>query len=211
MTYYSQIGQDKYFIENFTDPSKKGFFVDVGMNDGINISNTLALEQRGWKGLGIEVNDDLFEQAKRNRTCTVVNECVFSRNDEEKTLEIPIHAPIPGGNSLLVRIKDLNPHPHFANQFTKMSTFVKRTKTLTKIFEEQGVPAIIDYMSIDIEGADYDALVGLDFSKYTMKFLTIEWGGVDRGYLSQIQTLMESKGYKVHRMNKWDVEFVPSN
>jgi hypothetical protein len=173
------------------------------------MSNTLALEQRGWNGLGIEVNDHLFEQAKHNRSCTIVNECVFSRNDEEKTLEIPLHNPIPEGNSLLIRIKDLDRHSSFQSQFSKTTTFVKRTKTLTKIFEEHGVPPLIDFMSIDIEGADYDALLGIDFSKYRIGFLTVEWGGSDKGYLALIQTLMESNGYKLHRINQWDAEFVP--
>ena len=211
MTYYSQIGQDKYFIEHFTDPSRKGFFVDVGAHDGITMSNTLALEQRGWNGIGIEVNYHLFEQAKRNRKCTIVNECVFSCDDVEKTLEIPLHNPIPEGNSLLIRIKDMNRKSSFQSQFSKTTTFAKRTKTLTKIFEEQGVPPLIDFMSIDIEGADYDALLGLDFSKYTIGFLTIEWGGCDKGYLALIQTLLESKGYKLHRINNWDAEFVPGS
>ena len=209
-TYYSQIGQDKYFIENFTRPGDKGFFVDVGAHDGITMSNTLALEKMGWKGLGIEVSDELFEQATRNRTCKIVNECVFHSNDEEKVLEIPMNAPIAEGNSLLIRIKDLQSYnSSFKEQFKQTTTFVKRTKTLTKIFEENDVPHVIDFMTIDIEGADYDALLGLDYTKYKIRFLTIEWGGSDRTYLDKIQRLLESKGYKLHRINKWDAEFIP--
>lgn len=209
-TYYSQIGQDKYFIENFTSPGEKGFFVDVGAHDGTTMSNTLALEKMGWKGLGIEVSDELYEQAKRNRTCKIVNECVFHTNDEEKVLEIPMNAPIAEGNSLLIRIKDLDSYnSSFKEQFKQTNTFTKRTKTLTKIFEENDVPHVIDFMSIDIEGADYDALLGLDYTKYKIRFLTIEWGGSDRTYLDKIQRLLESKGYKLHRINKWDAEFIP--
>ena len=208
MTYYSQIEQDKYFIENIMDPTKKGFFVDVGMHDGITMSNTRALERLGWKGLGIEAEDQLVLQARHNRICTVVNECVFSIDDEEKILEIPLHNPIPEGNSLLTRIKGLPRQSSFWQQFTENSTFVKRTKTLNRIFEEQAVPAVINYMSLDIEGGEYDALLGLDFLRYRVEFLTVEWG-IDVSYLELIKKFMESKRYKLHRINFFDAEFVP--
>lgn len=211
MTYYSQsaTAQDKYFIENIMDPAKKGFFVDVGMHDGLTMSNTRALERLGWKGLGIEAEDQLVLQARRNRVCTVVNECVFSIDDEEKILEMPLCNPIPQGNSLLIRIKGLNRHCCFPEQFTDTSTFIKRTKTLNRIFEEQSVPSVIDYMSLDIEGGEYDALLGIDFSKYRVEFLTVEWGMVDLSYLELIQKFMESKRYKLHRINFQDAEFMP--
>ena len=208
MTYYSQIGQDKYFIENFTKPDKKGFFVDVGMHDGITMSNTYALEQLGWTGLGIEVDDDLVAQARSNRKCAIVNECVYSTDNLEKILEIPLANPIAEGNSLLIRIKDLSYVSSFGQQFIKTKTFVKTTKTLTTIFQENNVPSVIDFMSIDIEGADYDALIGLDFNKYTIKFLTIEWGGYDYNYLSKITEILNANSYVLHRKNKWDAEFI---
>lgn len=208
MTYYSQIGQDKYFIENIMDPAKNGFFVDVGMHDGITMSNTRALERLGWKGLGIEAKDSLALQARCNRVCIVVNECVFSIDDEEKTLEIPLCDSIPEGNSLLIRIKDLPRQSSFTKQFAETSTFVKRTKTLSRIFEEQAVPAVINYMSLDIEGGEYDALLGLDFLRYRVEFLTVEWG-IDASYLEIIKKFMESKRYKLHRINIFDAEFVP--
>lgn len=210
MTYYSQSGaaQDKYFIENIMDRTKKGFFVDVGMHDGLTMSNTRALERLGWKGLGIEAEDQLVLQARHNRVCTVVNECVFSIDDEEKILEIPLCNPIPEGNSLLTRIKGLPRQSSFTQQFTETSTFLKRTKTLNRIFEEQAVPAVINYMSLDIEGGEYDALLGLDFLRYRVEFLTVEWG-VDVSYLEIIQKFMESKRYKLHRINFHDAEFMP--
>lgn len=208
MKYYSQIGQDKYFIENFMEKSDNNFFVDVGCHDGVTMSNTLALENLGWRGLLIEVEDELFEKAKAQRKNVVINECVFSSNDLEKTIEIPLNNEIPEGNSLLIRIKDNNYcSSSFSNQFKYTKEFTKKTKTLTKIFEENNVPSIIGYMSIDIEGSDYDALVGLDFNKYIINFLTIEWGN-DKSYFERIKEFLKSKKYKLHRINKWDAEFI---
>jgi len=67
MKYYSQIQQDKYFIENFMEKSDSNYFVDVGCHDGVTMSNTLTLENLGWNGLLIEVEDELFEKAKKTK------------------------------------------------------------------------------------------------------------------------------------------------
>jgi len=209
--YYSQIGQDKYYIENIVNHKRNGYFVDIGANNGINLSNTYVLEKNyDWKGLCVEVDDNLFEELKDNRVCNVVNECVYSISGEVKTLQVPLVNEIPEGNSMLIRIKD-NPVSNnaFINQFREYRTYNKISKTLNDIFKENNVPEVIDYMSIDIEGADYDALLGLDFTKYRINFITIEWGGGTSrlDYLDKITKLLEKNRYKLHRINNWDAEF----
>jgi hypothetical protein len=47
-TFYSQMGQDKWVSEAVFPSVKNGFFLDVGSGDGTLISNTKALEQKGW-------------------------------------------------------------------------------------------------------------------------------------------------------------------
>ena len=99
--YYSQIGQDKYYIENLINHKMNGYFIDVGANNGINLSNTYVLEKDySWKGLCIEVDDKLFVELEQNRTCKVVNECVYSTSGIVKTLQVPLVNEIPEGNKL---------------------------------------------------------------------------------------------------------------
>lgn len=71
-SYFSQNGQDQFFINELFAGNSDGFFVDIGANDGITFSNTYALELKGWRGLCIEPHPDVFEQLRRNRTC----ECI---------------------------------------------------------------------------------------------------------------------------------------
>jgi len=211
MTYYSQIGQDKYFIENINKGKRKGYFVDIGAHDGITLSNTYALEsQLEWSGLCVEVCDDTFNKLINTRKCKCVNECVFSVSGLVKELEIPLKHPLPEGNDVLIRIKGMS--HGFPSQFEEVKTFKKITKTLTDIFKENDVPSVINYMSIDIEGSDLEALKGLDFSKYTIEFLTIEWGGGTSRmqYLNDIKEFLQLHGYTLHRINNFDVEFTKS-
>ena len=211
--YYSQIGQDKYYIENIINHKMNGYFIDVGANNGINLSNTYVLEKDySWEGLCIEVDDNLFTELKQNRNCKVVNECVYNTSGIVKTLQVPLVNEIPEGNNMLIRIKDNNPSSEmaFVKQFREFKTYDKISKTLNDIFVENNVPEIIDYMSIDIEGADYDALLGIDFNKYRINFITIEWGGGNHmlNYLDKITKLLEKNRYKLHRINNWDAEFI---
>lgn len=62
--YYSQAGQDKWVLEKI---GNEGFFVDVGAYDGIESSNTYALELAGWKGICIEPNPQAFANLENNR------------------------------------------------------------------------------------------------------------------------------------------------
>ncbi len=207
--YYSQIGQDRYFIENINQGRKAGYFVEVGAHNGITFSNTYTLEkQLQWKGLCIEVDGGLFESLQRNRVATCVHACVFRESDIEKEIVVPLANPIPEGNDLLIRIK-ADTNTSFASQFSTNKTYRVVTKTLTQIFKENHVPNVIDYISIDIGGFELDALVGLDYSVYSFKFLTIEWGGSNTDHLRTIQAFLQTKGYTLHRINKWDAEFVP--
>lgn len=64
-------------------------------------------------------------------------------------------------------------------QFTKFrkTPFLKLDATsidFAKIFEEQNLPSIIDYLSLDIDDGTYKALIKLPHSKFKFKVITIE-------------------------------------
>ena len=77
-TFYSQWGQDKWVSEAVFPGVKNGFFLDVGSGDGTYISNTKALEQKGWTGICI----DAFPRNMQDRTCQIFKEVVFSKSGE---------------------------------------------------------------------------------------------------------------------------------
>lgn len=74
--YVSQYGQDRYFIEELFKDKHDGFFVDIGANDGVKLSNTYCLEKLGWHGICIEPIIPAFNKLKENRTCITLNCCV---------------------------------------------------------------------------------------------------------------------------------------
>ena len=72
--FYSQIGQDKWVLERMFPGERHGFFLDVGSGDGTQLSNSKALEERGWTGLCV----DPFPKNMDGRTCRMFKAVVFS-------------------------------------------------------------------------------------------------------------------------------------
>jgi Methyltransferase FkbM domain len=63
------------------------------------------------------------------------------------------------------------------------------TVTLSEILERFQAPSVIDYLSLDVEGAEEYILQGFPFDKYTILVLTIENPNL------MLCDLLESKGY----------------
>lgn len=70
MRFFSQHGEDRWLFENDHLP-EHGYFVDVGAFDGVNLSNTMMLEEMGWSGIGIEADPRSWVPLLRNRKCDV--------------------------------------------------------------------------------------------------------------------------------------------
>ena len=61
---YSQNNEEEVILNYFD--GKIGTFLDVGANDGVTLSNTRALAERGWRGVLIEPSPKAFALLKEN-------------------------------------------------------------------------------------------------------------------------------------------------
>jgi FkbM family methyltransferase len=195
VTFYSQMGQDKWVSEKVFPGVKNGFFLDVGSGDGTFMSNTKALEQKGWTGICV----DPFPRNMQNRSCQIFKEVVFSKAGERvKFWAAEDWGGIIGDNfgiskDQMERYKDLNAR---TVEFT--------TVTLGDILERANAPRFIHYVSLDIEGGELHALKGFPFDKYKIGALTVEHN-FREPKRSEIKALMESHGYKrVHTSDRDD-------
>jgi len=69
------------------------------------------------------------------------------------------------------------------------------TRTLTELLAQAKALPFVHYMGMDIEGAELEALKGLDFSRYRIGAMTIEHN-FEEPKRSQIRALLEGKGYR---------------
>ena len=212
--FYSQIGQDEYYIKNIINYKQNGYYVDGGAHDGIKLSNTYYLEKNlNWTGICIEANEDLHQKLCVNRPNSInVNQLIYSQSDLELHFEMALNKEIVEGNDMLSRISndEINAinHDYFTEQFIQSKTIKQKTKTLTDVLDAANAPNTIDYCSIDIEGAELACLEGIRFDKYKFLFITIEHG-YREDFKNKIINRLCQNNYKLHRINQFDMEFVP--
>lgn len=203
MIYYSQIGQDKYYIENIVNYKRCGRFLDIGANDGITESNTYALEKDyGWSGICVEANEKLCDICRINRPLSEVYCSLVWSCEQEVEFTYP-----KNGNNLLSRINNIAwNQEYFAGEFIDATVVKKQTTTIKNILGDK--KHYFDYFSLDIEGAELESLKGIDWNNTNFGFITIEYGNRQH-YQNLISYFLDSVGYKIHRVNKWDIEFLP--
>jgi FkbM family methyltransferase len=185
---YGQFSQDLWVALTLGHGRNGGYYVDVGSADGVEISNTYLLDRMGWKGVCI----DPFPTNMQKRTCQVFEQPVYSESG--KKVQFRAAGLLGGIDSDLGRYKkSLSDEP--------LVDFV--TATLDEILDKARAPNWIDYMNIDVEGAEYDVLRGFSFDRYQVGSWTIEHN-FETEKRELIRKLMESKGYV--RVRSWEVD-----
>ena len=194
-TYFSEIGQDKWVLERVFPDVTDGFFVDIGSGHGTIGSNSRTLEERGWTGICV----DPFPVHMEGRTCRIFEEVVFSKPD----LVMAFHTAggLGGvGDTLGVWNKAAARAP----------TVSVRTVTLGDLLARAQAPRFIHFISLDIEGAELEALRGFPFERYRIGAWAIEHNR-EEPKRSQIVALLGEHGYR--RVNEWQQDdfFVPAD
>lgn len=185
VSFPSQIGQDKWVAETVFPDVTDGYFVDVGSADGVIGSNSYILERKGWKGICI----DPFPTNMAGRTCQLFEEVVFS----ETGRRVKFHTA--GGLGGIA--ETLDAHKSVAEQAPVVEF---TTVTLGDVLARANAPQYVHFLSLDIEGAELEALRALPFDRYRFGALAIEhnYEGPKR---NAIQALLQRNGYQ--RVHTW--------
>jgi len=193
--YFSQWGQDKWLVETVLPGLRSGLFVDIGAHDGVTFSNTLYLErQLGWTGLAVEPIPEVFERLQRNRSCLVINMCVGPRAGKAA------FQVVSGYSEMLSGLMDEYDERHICRIQSEIETHGGGTSeievvccTLNQLLELHGIDRV-DYLCIDVEGAEYSILNTFDFSRCQISVISVENNYRDR----RIPRLLEDKGFRFH-------------
>lgn len=198
-------------IEHFVD-FNNGYFVELGANDGLSQSNTYYFEKnRGWNGVLIEPSPNKFMECVSNRSSLNQIFCAacvsFSYNDHFVPMNYCDLMTV--SKSLETDIDDVQKHLEFGKEHLKRGEesfqFGALARTLTSILDEANAPRVVDFLSLDVEGAEIEVLKGIDFNKYEFKFLLVESRCV-----SKVEKLLSSFGYnKIEKISPHDFLFAP--
>ena len=167
-------------LEKYLD-FDQGFFVELGANDGVSQSNSLYFElKRNWRGVLIEPSPYNFQKCIANRglkNSIFCNACVGFEY-AEKYVDMKYANLMSISNNLDLDLSNKKLHIEKAKKHLRNNeivfSFGAKSRTLNDILDEAKAPHNIDFLSLDVEGAELEVLKGIDFEKYKFKYLLIE-------------------------------------
>ena len=192
--WFSQARQEEAILKMLSKGSagnknKGGFFVDLAANDATILSNTYILERDyQWKGLCIEPNPMYWYNLTHYRpNCQLVGAVVGAHRMDKVDFLFTAgdHGGILG--------------TEFDNGLKfKSKSQVEYTVTLLEILERYHAPKVIDYLSLDVEGAEEFIMQHFPLSNYKIRAMTIERPK------EGLRKILEKHGYQqVMRLSRW--------
>lgn len=174
---YSQFEQDLWVLDYF----QNGIFVDVGFNDGIYISNTKLLEERGWWGIGIDPFPKNFDSRRNTK---IERACVYK---EPKEIEFVCASDLGGIKEYI--------DTHKNHDWVIGASIIKiQANTLEYYLQKYNLPSKIEYLSLDTEGSEYEILSTFPFDKHTFGCITSEHNN-EIEKREKIKNILLEKGY----------------
>lgn len=182
----SQLNQD-FFVLHETGWKRDGYFVEFGATDGRSYNNTWLLEKKfGWTGiLGEPARMWRKALEASGRTAELEFDCVWSSSGETLTFSEASRGEL----STLDGFRDADSH-----QRDRVKSYPVATVSLSELLARHNAPPVIDYLSIDTEGTEYEILKAFDFDKYRFACITCEHNYTPNREL--IHRLLTDHGYR---------------
>jgi FkbM family methyltransferase len=181
---------ERHLIAEFLGPAP-GTFVEVGANDPVVLSQTYHLEQRGWRGILVEPLRECAERLRAARRARVF--AVAAGAPENDGRELPLL--VAGALSTL--------QASIVEDVAAAEVRSVPVRTLDSMLAEAGFDRV-DFLSVDVEGAELAVLRGFSIARYRPRLILIEDDVQD---LSK-HAYLEACGYKLVRrtaLNNWYV------
>ncbi len=143
-----------------------GFYIDVGAGHPIADNVSFWFYERGWAGLCVEPQPDLAALYAQIRPRDTVFEGLVGRKSGVTDFHI-----VDRLHGFSTTVKS---HAEGAQKFGASHTTVRMPiLTLAELCEQQGVVEI-DFLKIDVEGAEADVLMGNDWKRFRPKVIVAE-------------------------------------
>ena len=197
---YHSINQLDKKLEKYVDYDN-GFYVELGANDGVEQSNSLFFElRRNWRGILIEpspYNFILCREQRSNQNHIFCNACVgFDYKD--KYVDMKYANLMSISENLNLDLNDKEAHIKSGENYLKETetvfSFGAIATTLDSLLKSAKAPKIIDFISLDVEGAELEVLKGINFDHYSFKYMLIEIRN-----LKPIENFLIERGYVLEK------------
>ncbi len=193
---YAMDGED-IAINDYVEIKNDGFYLDIGAHHPIQRNNTYLLFKRGWQGINIDVNEFSIDLFNFLRPKDINIQTAIS--DKPGEITFYYQKDFSQLNTTEKKIAKQSFNNNFKEKNIKCET-VNNILERSKFKDRQ-----IDFLNIDIEGAEMKALNSLNFEKYSPKVICIEILGYrdldplerdEKIKNDEIYLFLNNKGYK---------------
>lgn len=163
---FSQEGEDLILNELFKN-SSKGIYIDIGAFDPWRFSNTALFYSKGWCGLNVDARPGFKALFDKKRP-------------KDLNVECAVGSFVKSVKLFLFNEPALNTTCEKRARFLQQTTSYKLTniintssRTLFDLFEEFG-RSQIDFLSVDVEGAELEVLRSGNWEKHRPSYVVLE-------------------------------------
>jgi FkbM family methyltransferase len=166
MLSYAQHFEDVYLMRCFRE-RKDGFYIDVGAGHPVVDNVSLAFYLKGWHGITVEPNPSLSRLSRAVRPRDIAAETLVGAKPGQATFFLvdDFH-----GLSTMIGENAKAAAENYGKQSNEVTMPVTTLADLCKAHQ----PKAIDFLKIDVEGAEQDVLEGADWGKYRPRVIVIE-------------------------------------
>lgn len=195
--YYSQDNEDRYLDENFFHQKRNGKYIELGALDGNLYSNTKYFQDSlDWSGILIEPHPLKFHALKDNRPNNKCFNNLVSNGNEPLNFKF-----FHDGHAAVSGVVNTLPQGHYESYYDnpKFMCLARDTmsiipRSLTSIIKESKIDHF-DFLSLDVEGHEYEVLCSWDFS-VPIDVILIEMLGDERN--EKCREILKNNGYEFH-------------
>lgn len=176
---YSQEGEDM-ILRRIFERQSTGFYVDVGAHHPKRFSNTYFFYKKGWVGINVDAMPGSMNFFEKIRPRDINIEIPISSKKQVLTYYAFNEPALNGFSKEISEARDgLN---NYKIEFTKDI----ETSTLEEVLDEN-LPSnqAIDFLSIDVEGLDFDVIKSINIKKYRPRVILVEILGSSLSDLQQ--------------------------
>ena len=155
---------EEWIVRDFFQDQRGGVFVDVGANHHQLLSNTYYLETAlGWNGVAIEPQTKFAAGYKQFRPRTTFVP-LFVSNVSDRPATLYVTGKV---DSVASGVRE------FTEAFGEVTATTTTTSTLDDVLDRLNIPRV-DFLSMDIELAEPEALEGFSIRRFTPRLVAIE-------------------------------------
>lgn len=190
---YSQEGEDLVLNRIFENQTI-GFYIDIGAHHPKRFSNTFLFYKKGWCGINIDAMPGSMRLFKIFRKRDINIECGIGSEQRQLDYYIFNEPALNGFSKNLSESRSKN-STNYRVQAVKKINIERLDITLDKYLPDSIKK--IDFLSIDVEGLDYDVLISNNWEKYRPNFVIVEI------LESELIDIMKSKIYEFMLANNY--------